>query len=96
MTKLVAVRVALAWATNVQTMLNDAKNFKKGIELRKNKRCDTQRLWKIQLCRWLTTHGNSDSKNISSPVEKLYIVCFLKKKLLGYRIDFGDPRLFLI
>jgi len=50
MTRLVAVRVALAWATNGQTMLNDAKNFKEGIDLRTNKRCGTQRLWKIQLC----------------------------------------------
>jgi len=79
MTKLVGVRVALAWATNVQTMLNDAKYFKKCIELCKNKRCGTQRLWKIQLCRWLTTHGISDSKKISTPVEKLYIVCFQKE-----------------
>ena len=36
MTKLVAVRVALAWATNVQKMLNDAKRFKKSIELCRN------------------------------------------------------------
>jgi len=40
MTRLVAVRVALAWATNVQTMLNDAKHFKKGIEL-----CENKTLW---------------------------------------------------
>jgi len=31
MTKLVAVRVALAWATNVQKMLSDAKCFKKAL-----------------------------------------------------------------
>jgi len=47
MTRLVAVRVAFAWATNVQTMPNDAKHFKEGIELFKNKHCDTHRLWKI-------------------------------------------------
>jgi len=40
MTKLVAVRVAPAWATNFQTMLNDAKHFKKGIEL-----CENKALW---------------------------------------------------
>ena len=31
MTKLVAVRVALAWATNVQKMLSDARRFKKAL-----------------------------------------------------------------
>jgi len=53
--------------------------LQKGIELCWNKCCGTQRLCKIQLCRWLTTHGISDSKkNISTPVEKLYKVCFQK------------------
>jgi len=28
MTKLVAMSVALAWATNIQTMLNDTNHFK--------------------------------------------------------------------
>jgi len=51
MTRLVAVSVAFALATNVQTMSNDAQHFKKGMELFKNKRYDTQRLWKVQLCR---------------------------------------------
>jgi len=31
MTKLGAVRVALAWATNVQKMLRDAQRFKKAL-----------------------------------------------------------------
>jgi len=33
MTRLVAVSVAFAWATDVQTMSNDAQHFKKSMEL---------------------------------------------------------------
>jgi len=79
MTRLVAVSVAFALATNVQTMSNDAQHFKKGMELFKNKRYDTQRLWKVQLCRWLITYSISDSKKHQYSVGKFYILCFQKK-----------------
>jgi len=41
MTKLVAMSVALAWATNIQTMLNDTNHFKESIKLCRNKCCVT-------------------------------------------------------
>jgi len=69
----------------MQRMPNDVKHFKKGIELFKNKRCDTQRqkLWKIQLCRWLTTHSISDSKKTQVLRRKKFIYYGFKKKLFG-------------
>ena len=78
MTKLVAVRVALAWATNVQKMLRDAKRFKKALN------CVETNVVAPSVCVKFSSVGDSQltvlviQKNISTPVEKLYIVCFQK------------------
>ena len=78
MTKLVAVRVALAWATNVQKMLSDAKRFKKALN------CVETNVVAPSVCVKFSSVGDSQltvlviQKNISTPVEKLYKVCFQK------------------
>ena len=79
MTKLVAVRVALAWATNVQKMLRDAKRFKKALN------CVETNVVAPSVCGKFSSVGDSQftvlviQKNISTLVEKLYIVCFQKE-----------------
>jgi len=77
MTKLVAVRVALAWATNVQKLLRDAQRFKKALNyvetnvvapsvcVKFSSVCDSQLTVLV-------------IQKISTLVEKLYKVCFQK------------------
>ena len=79
MTKLVAMRVALAWATNVQKMVSNAKRFKKALN------CVETNVVAPSVCVKFNSIGDSQltvlliQKNISTPVEKLYIVCVQKE-----------------
>ena len=75
MTKLVAVRVVLAWATNVQKVLSDAKCFKKALNYMGTN------VVAPSVCVKFSSVGDSQLtvlviQKIGTPVEKLYIVFF--------------------
>ena len=81
---MVAVRVALTWATNVQKMLSDAKRFKKELK------CVETNVVASSVCVKFSFVGDSQL------CRKTVYSVFFKKKLLVFRIDFGVSRLFLI
>ena len=85
MTRLVAVSVALAWATNVHAMLNDAKHFKKGIEFMRK-----QNVVALRGCEKFSSVGDSQltvlmiQKNQYSCRKTVYSM-FSKKETFGLR-----------